>query len=168
MSPSPYFALFPLYPDFAISLVLNSLQNTNELITLSEPTSLIPSNASVIIDNFTIKDTANLTSSTHLSIPKIDCDDERFGTPSVASCKDAIAEIPQDPATIIRDPNRSYGPRGEGTWDVNLPKRYISSDGQCIIDLTQTSTPSHGADKALIWPKKPISNSPYNPTVHLL
>ena len=128
MSPSPYFALFPLYPDFAISLVLNSLQNTNELITLSEPTSLIPSNASVIIDNFTIKDTANLTSSTHLSIPKIDCDDERFGTPSVASCKDAIAEIPQDPATIIRDPNRSYGPRGEGTWDVNLPKRYISCE----------------------------------------
>lgn len=131
--PSPYLALFLLDPGFAISLVLNTLQNSDGPMTLTEPTLILPSLNASAVDNSTIKDTAlNLISSTYLTIPKIDCDDGRFGTPPVASCTDAIAEIPQDPATVIRDPNRSYGPRGEGTWDVNLPKRYISCE---LLDL---------------------------------
>ena len=147
--------------DFVISLALN---NPDAPITLTETTSLVPYLNASAVDNSTITG-LNPIPSTFLTIPKIECDDDRFGEPPVASCKNAIAEIPQDPATVIRDPNRSYGPRGEGTWDVNLPKRYIScasspmsllfgwyliADGQCIIDLTQTSTPSHVRNNDLL------------------
>ncbi|CAL8580484.1 hypothetical protein XPA_006205 [Xanthoria parietina] len=85
--------------------------------------------------------------STTLGDRLITCDPRRFGMPSVASCVDAISQLPQPTAEML-DRKRSYGPRG-GTrrqYDVELPKRWISSDGKCIIDVTQTSFPSHERD----------------------
>lgn len=78
-----------------------------------------------------------------LTVGKIDCDETQFGNPPSASCKDAMTLLPQDPYSLILRIKRSYGPRTQGTWDVNLPSRLISSDGKCIIDYAQTSSPSH-------------------------
>ncbi|KAM0796842.1 hypothetical protein BDR22DRAFT_892781 [Usnea florida] len=54
-----------------------------------------------------------------------------------------MALLPRDTTSLFRRIKRSYGPRTQGTWDVNLPSRLISSDGRCIIDYAQTSSPSH-------------------------
>lgn len=136
-----YLTIYYLLPSFVTSLALNTPQNSKGSISLTKP-----------VNNSTIKDVLllNPNTTTILTTARIDCDERRFGNPPAASCKNAIAQIPQDPATITRNPNRRYGPRGWGTWDVTLPKRYISSDGQCIIDLGQTSAPSHVRNSDLL------------------
>ena len=139
-----YLAISSLLPPFAMSLTLNPPQNANASTTLTNPSSLLPSLKVLgITGNSNIKESLLLrpNTSTTLAMAKIECDDRRFGNPRVASCKNAVAQIPQDPVTIIRNPKRSYGPRGEGTWDVNLPKRYIScktpSDAKTTVALPQ-------------------------------
>lgn len=115
---SSYLAIYYLLLTFVISLALHPPQIPDGSITLTKPSLLSESlNASAGLEN---SNTAPI-----LTLAKIDCDDRRFGNPPAASCKDALAQIPQDPATIITDPERSYGPRGKGSWDVNLPKRYV-------------------------------------------
>lgn len=124
-----YLTIYYLIPSFVASLTLNAPQDSDGSIALTKPSSLLPSlNESTATGNSTIKDILLLNPSATriLTLPTIDCDDLRFGNPPAASCENAVAQIPQDPATIIRDPDRSYGPRGQGAWDVNLPKRYIS------------------------------------------
>ncbi|CAD6588144.1 MAG: hypothetical protein ASARMPRED_003407 [Alectoria sarmentosa] len=76
--------------------------------------------------------------------PSIHCDDAAYGNPPVASCRDAVNQLPRDPYALI-GPALSFGPRGRpgAQWDVSLPVRHISSDGKCIVDYTQTSYPSH-------------------------
>ncbi|CAD6587534.1 MAG: hypothetical protein ASARMPRED_003174 [Alectoria sarmentosa] len=123
--PSLYLAVFFMDTDFVISLALN---NPDAPITLTETTSLVPYLNASAVDNSTITG-LNPIPSTFLTIPKIECDDDRFGEPPVASCKNAIAEIPQDPATVIRDPNRSYG-GGQGI-DMGTP-----IDGEEVYLLT--------------------------------
>ncbi|KAF6231089.1 hypothetical protein HO173_010789 [Letharia columbiana] len=46
-----------------------------------------------------------------------------------ASCNSALAKISQVTTPI------TFGERGTGTWDVVLPRRYLSDDGQCAIDV---------------------------------
>lgn len=126
-----YLTFYYLLPSFAASLALNIPQSSNHPTTLTKPSLLLPSsNTSAAADNSTIKDVLllNPNSTTILTTGKIECDERRFGNPPAASCLDAIGQMPQDPATVIRNPDRSYGPRSHGTWDVGLPKRYISCE----------------------------------------
>lgn len=65
--------------------------------------------------------------STSLGDRMVTCDPGRFGMPPIASCSDAISQMPHPDVRLI-DRKRSYGPRG-GThprYDVELPKRWIS------------------------------------------
>ena len=121
-SVSSYLAICSLVLGTVKSLVIPSPQNVDGSITLTQPSLLVPSsNASA--EDLRLQST---NVSTSLKVAKIECDEHRFGNPPVASCQDAIEQLPQDPRTIIINPNQSYGPRGQGNWDVNLPKRYIS------------------------------------------
>ena len=138
-----------LLPSYAVSLALNAASNPDGSLTLTQPSSLGPN-------------------TTTLTEGKIDCDQNRFGNPPSASCKDAMALLPRNARSLFRHIKRSYGPRTQGTWDVNLPSRLISckgviqvylrfvafdhstcllmytiADGKCIIDYAQTSSPSH-------------------------
>lgn len=64
---------------------------------------------------------------TSLGDRMVTCDPGRFGMPPVASCSDAISQMPH-PDVRLTNRKRSYGPRG-GThqrYDVELPKRWIS------------------------------------------
>ena len=127
---SCYLALCGLLAPFVMSLALSAPQNADGSLTLIQPSSLLSSvNASPATDNSTIEDVLRLRA-TMLKDPQVDCDGRRFGHPPVASCKDVVAYMlnQQDPATLLRDPTVSYGPRGQGAWDVKLPKRYISSE----------------------------------------
>ena len=54
---------------------------------------------------------------------EIHCDETRFGNPRVESCRTALLQVP----IVFGDPTYSFGPRGEGHFDIGLPKRYISS-----------------------------------------
>ena len=127
---SCYLALCGLLAPFVMSLALNAPQNADGSLTLIQPSSLLPPvNASAATDDSTVEDVLRLKATT-LKDPQVDCDGRRFGNPPVASCKDVVAYMlnQQDPATLLRDPTLSYGPRGQGAWDVKLPKRYISSE----------------------------------------
>ncbi|CAF9932602.1 hypothetical protein IMSHALPRED_008939 [Imshaugia aleurites] len=46
-----------------------------------------------------------------------------------ASCQNALAKIPQVTTPM------TFGQRGTGDWDVILPSRYLSDDGQCAFDV---------------------------------
>ena len=123
-------ARYGLLPTLVASLALNAPPNTDGSLTLTEPSSLFQLlNASAATNSTLIEDGVLLNPeiATELRTLKVDCDESRFGNPPVASCRDALQQIPHDPAILARDPTFSYGPRGEGAWDVNLPKRYISS-----------------------------------------
>ena len=123
---SHYLTLCSLLPTIVISLALNIPPNPDGSITLTNPSSLV--NASAATDNSTIKDVVLLNPDTSaiLTNAKVDCDERRFGNPPAASCSNAVAQIPQGTRIVIMNPTWSYGPREAGTWDVNLPKRYIS------------------------------------------
>ena len=151
MPPSTYYLTIICYllPSYTVSLALNAASNPDSSLTLTQPSRLKPN-------------------TTTLTEGKIDCDQTRFGNPPSASCRDAMTLLPQDVRSLFRHIKRSYGPRTQGTWDVNLPSRLIScksiievyllfvafnrltclliytvADGKCIIDYTQTSSPSH-------------------------
>ncbi len=68
----------------------------------------------------------NPSLSTSLFERKVTCDPRRFGTPPIASCSDAISQMPQLNVHMI-DRKRSYGPCGGAErYDVELPRRWIS------------------------------------------
>ncbi|KAL9128058.1 MAG: hypothetical protein Q9175_007610 [Cornicularia normoerica] len=46
-----------------------------------------------------------------------------------ASCDNALAKISQVTASV------TFGERGTGNWNVVLPRRYLSDNGQCAIDV---------------------------------
>ena len=60
---------------------------------------------------------------------------DRFGSPSAASCQDALDQMPHDPSLIDQEkPTWVYGYRDQRQhWDVNLPKRYISCEDLCRL-----------------------------------
>ena len=116
-------------PAFALSLALSVPSKPDGLLALTQPSRLtVPVNTSVLAESSTIGDILRLplNAPTIRAGGNVDCDWYRFGNPPAASCKDAVDQIPQDPATMSRNPNLSYGPRGPLSWDVNLPSRYIS------------------------------------------
>ena len=151
MSPSTYYLtiICCLLPSYAVSLALSAASNPDGSLTLVQPSGLHGN-------------------TTTLTGGNIDCDQRRFGNPPSASCLEAMALLPRDASSLFRRIKRSYGPRTQGTWDVNLPSRIISrksviqvylifvtldrltcllmytiADGKCIIDYAQTSSPSH-------------------------
>ncbi|KAL9595502.1 MAG: hypothetical protein Q9219_006400 [cf. Caloplaca sp. 3 TL-2023] len=79
---------------------------------------------------------------------RIRCDHATCGEPSAASCDSAISQMPGPGSSSFDHTFKSYGPRLPGIrqYNVELPKRFISSDGTCIIDITQSSYPSHERD----------------------
>lgn len=120
-SPTQLLVISHLFPILALS---SPLTPADTQTLASNPSSLLTSLAT---QNSTIKNILQLNPNitTVLRDSKIDCDQRRFGNPPAASCKDAIDQIPHDPATVIHNLERSYGPRG-GIFDVRLPKRFIS------------------------------------------
>lgn len=115
-APSHQLALFFQLPTLVVSLALNAPQNPNRPTALTNPSSLAPTwNTTLLRSNV----------SALRDVISVDCDESRLGNPPSASCEEAVAQLPHDTRSILTDPNRSYGPRGKGTWDVNLPKRYI-------------------------------------------
>lgn len=132
---SDYLALWCLFPSIVVSLALNAAQDGTNLLTPVRPS--VP----LSISNMS----TTITNSTSLGDdgPSIHCDDALYGHPPVASCRDTVNYLRHDAGSLL-SPAQSFGPRGEGIhWDVPLPFRVISSDGKCIIDYTQTSSPSH-------------------------
>ncbi|KAL9133091.1 MAG: hypothetical protein Q9175_005730 [Cornicularia normoerica] len=68
---------------------------------------------------------ANVTSSNYIH----QCDGTAYGSNlNSASCTEALNEIN---ASLTME--QTYGQRYTGPFDVKLPKRYISSDGLCVI-----------------------------------
>ncbi|CAF9924093.1 MAG: hypothetical protein ALECFALPRED_002678 [Alectoria fallacina] len=134
--PSASKRLFPwcLLPSIVATLALNAAQDGLDLLTPARPSVFpFPTNTSSSASNLTSLGAG----------PHIHCDDAEYGNPPVASCRDAVDQLPRDPYALI-GPALSFGPRGPGAhWAVSLPARHISSDGKCIIDYTQTSYPSH-------------------------
>ena len=104
-----------LFPAFAVPSPLNIQQGSNDLVLVTGP-------QNSTVNNLLLP---SLNASTILTDAKIDCDQIRFGNPPVASAQDAVDQIPHDVRTYILNLRRSYGPRG-GTFDVGLPKRWIS------------------------------------------
>ena len=102
-----YLTIICCLPSYAVSLALNAASNSDGSLTLTQP-SRLDSNATTLTEG------------------KIDCDQTRFGNPPSASCNDAITLLPRDTHSLFRHIKRSYGPRTQGTWDVNLPSRLIS------------------------------------------
>ena len=121
--PSRYLALCGLIPSLVVSLAPDVPQKSGSSLTLTSPSSLLPSTEILL----------NQSTAAILKESKVDCDERRFGHPPGDSCRNAIAQLPQDPATLIRDPTWSYGPRGQGAYDVGLPKRYISCEHIWIL-----------------------------------
>ena len=128
--PSRCLAFCGLIPSIVVSLALNVPQSQGSSLALTSPSSLLPSlNSSAATEKLLNQSTAAI-----LKESKVDCDERRFGHPPGDSCRNAIAQLPQDPATVIRDPTLSYGPRGQGAYDVGLPKRYISCEHVWILE----------------------------------
>ncbi len=115
-----------------VSIALNPPHVPNSLI-LGLNSSLIPTITNTSEStNAATSAALPLLGSTLTAIPLVVCDDNIFGRPPAASCREAISQIPNDPATIIRNPKLSIGPRGLGHWDVSLPKRFISCNSYCL------------------------------------
>ena len=61
----------------------------------------------------------------------VECYGSRFGIDlSKQSCVDALGSLPVD-ITL-----RTFGQRDKGPFDILLPRRYLSSDGLCAIDIS--------------------------------
>ena len=120
-----------LLPTLAMSLAINLPLEMDGSLTLAYPSSLPqPLNASAATSNSTLRDMLllNQKTTTASNRPSIECGDSDFGHPPVASCRDALDQLPHDPRCIQQDPTFSYGERTLRAWDVNLPKRYISCE----------------------------------------
>lgn len=127
-----YLALLcALLLSFAISLAsLGARQSQAGSPQLAKPASLLPaSNASAQADRSTTRDVLLLnTDAVTNNNAKVVCDDHVFGNPPAASCQNAVNQMYVDKSVLEKDPTYTYGPRGRGVWDVNLPKRYISCE----------------------------------------
>ncbi|KAG7008895.1 hypothetical protein G7Y79_00004g014790 [Physcia stellaris] len=63
----------------------------------------------------------------------VDCNSGRYGTDlSRSSCIDALQSLPS--GTTLR----TFGERGRGAFREPLPRRYLSADGKCAIDISNT------------------------------
>ena len=127
--PSASKRLFPwcLLPSIVATLALNAAQDGLDLLTPARPSVFpFPTNTSSSASNLTSLGAG----------PHIHCDDAEYGNPPVASCRDAVDQLPRDPYALI-GPALSFGPRGPGAhWAVSLPARHIS----CGFSLSSSAT----------------------------
>ena len=112
-SPSQDLALYWLLPTMVSALNIPIDQGS-----INQP--YLPSLTNITGTNVLLNDSSTLNAQ------KVTCL-ARWGEPPVDSCADARAQVPADPSEVVRDPTYTYGPRGQGTFDVGLPRRYISS-----------------------------------------
>ena len=69
----------------------------------------------------------------------VECHGSRFGIDlSKQSCVDALGSLPVD-ITL-----RTFGQRDEGAFDILLPRRYLSTDGLCAIDVSSARGRPYG------------------------
>lgn len=72
--------------------------------------------SSLILPNLTLADSRGLSAPFDRQ-----CSGPTYGGDPVESCADALLQIRASDTTV-----RSYGIRGYGQFDIDLPKRYIS------------------------------------------
>ena len=125
---SHYLSLYFLLPTFVTSLAL-APQNGDGSLLLTTPSSLSPNLNLSSITPFNITKNTSLSAATTQPLGhqrQVKCESSIYGHPPVASCREAFAQAPQDPRLFLINPTWTYGQRGQGAWDFNLPKRYIS------------------------------------------
>ena len=131
---SRYLSLCCLLPTLVISLAF-APQNGDGSLILTNPSSLSPNlNLSAITVINAAKNTS-LSTATNQTLGHnrhVKCENTLYGHPPVASCRDAFSQIPRDPRWFLLNPTFTFGPRGQGAWDFNLPKRFISC--WCFVD----------------------------------
>lgn len=77
-------------------------------------------------------------------VPNFSCNGAAYGRNlKLRSCVAAIEIMSNEPSIV------TFGQRGKGTWDANLPFRWLSRDGQCAIDLGHTQEFESDAIKAI-------------------
>ncbi|KAL6721796.1 hypothetical protein ACLMJK_000901 [Lecanora helva] len=131
MSISKLITYCGILSNLVLSIPLDNPQTANSIF---QPTG--PQNES-IIPYLISHSNLNLTAGGNIK-----CNEQRYGNPSADSCRDAVAQIPQDPMTLMRNKKRSYGARSPAlVVHVGLPKRWISADGKCVADITQRGLP---------------------------
>ena len=122
------YGTFSLLAHLTTSLTLNLPQPQNLGIVLHPANnSSLPSalQISPVTSPHGPPQTPNASSSltpTKLTGQEVYCDRITYGSPHIASCVDAFAQIPQ----VASDPTYTFGPRGTGNYDIGLPWRYIS------------------------------------------
>ena len=100
-----------------LSLAPNAPQDGTNLVSTVQPP-VIPFNSSIRISN---------SSSTDLGDgPWIQCVGKLYGTPPIASCRDAVNQLKLYPWAFLQG-LKSFGPRTSGRmWDFPMPIRHIS------------------------------------------
>ena len=125
---SRYLSLSCLLPKFATSLAL-APQNGDGSLVLTNPSSLPPSLNLSAITTIDAANNTSLSTGTDQTLGHdrhVKCESSIYGHPPVTSCRDAFSQAPRDPRWYILNPTFTFGQRGEGPWDFNLPKRFIS------------------------------------------
>lgn len=129
----------PLFLAFVSSLVSGVPQSLQTNSSDLEPPPLLqggleyPSNTS----NTSATPSSVTKSSKDVTINhlKVRCDGNSFGGGlKFDSCMDAIGRM------AISTTQRSFGQRGTGDFDVNLPFRMQSGDGTCVVDVVKATT----------------------------
>lgn len=130
MSSLSHYLILPyLLSVFVVSIALNVPPNPDSL-TLGSTHYYIPNPTNTSGSTNNDSSTAlPLLDSMLTAMPKVVCEPSIYGHPPAASCREAVSQIPNDPATILRNPTLIIGPRDLGQWDVPLPKRFISCKG---------------------------------------
>lgn len=125
---SQYLSLCSLLPTFVTSLAL-APPNGDGSLTLTNPSSLSPHLNISAIPPINAAINTSLSTGTDERLGKnrhVKCETSIYGNPPVDSCRDALRQAPRDPRWYITNPTFTFGQRGEGHWDFNLPKRLIS------------------------------------------
>ena len=134
-----YPSLCCLLPTFALSLAL-APQNGDGSLILTNPSSLPPNLTLSAVTAINAAKSTSLSTATDQTLGHdrhVICEISIYGHPPVASCMDAIKQIPVNPRWFrwSKNPTLTFGQRGQGTWDFNLPKRFISC--RCLLENGQ-------------------------------
>ena len=117
---SQYLPLSCLLPTLVTSLALAPANDAGASLTLTNPSSQnLPPVPVLTADN---KNSSLLSAGER----HVKCESSLYGHPSVASCQDAFDVAPHYTRWFITNPVLTFGRRGTGNWDFNLPNRYIS------------------------------------------
>ena len=123
-----------LLPTLVTSLALAPLNGDGSLV-LTNASSLSPNLNLPAVKVITAAKNTSLSTASDQTLGHarhVKCESSIYGHPPVASCRDAFSKIPRDLRWFSVNPTFTFGPRGQGAWDFNLPKRYISC--WCFVD----------------------------------